>query len=74
MRLPNAMDGVPQMFNNQELQPRYTAHLVVKVDIANVCSSPKTRGRLLGKVEYGELLRTFERRSQWVRIHLESVT
>jgi hypothetical protein len=28
----------------------------------------------LGKVEYGELLRNFERRSQWVRVHLESVT
>lgn len=62
------------MFNNQVLQPRYTAHLVVKVDVANVRSSPNTRGRLLGKVEYGELLRNFERRSQWVRVHLESVT
>ena len=62
------------MFNNQVLQPRYTAHLVVKVDVTNVRSSPNTRGRLLGKVEYGELLRTFERRSQWVRVHLESVT
>lgn len=51
-----------------------TAHLVVKVDVANVRSSPNTNGRILGKVEYGELLRTLERRSQWVRVQLESGT
>ena len=49
-----------------------TAHLVVKVDIANVRSSPNTNSRILGKVEYGELLRTLDRRSQWVRVQQEN--
>jgi SH3-like domain-containing protein len=49
-----------------------TAHLVVKVDSANVRSSPNTNSRILGKVEYGELLRTLDRRSQWVRVQQEN--
>lgn len=49
-----------------------TAHLVVKVDVANVRSSPNTSSRILGKVEYGELLRTLDRRSQWVRVQQEN--
>jgi SH3-like domain-containing protein len=49
-----------------------TPHLVVKVDSANVRSSPNTNSRILGKVEYGELLRTLDRRSQWVRVQQES--
>ena len=49
-----------------------TAHLVVKVDSANVRSAPNTSSRILGKVEYGELLRTLDRRSQWVRVQRES--
>ena len=49
-----------------------TAHLVVKVDVANVRSAPNTSSRILGKVEYGELLRTLDRRSQWVRVQREN--
>jgi len=49
-----------------------TAHLVVKVDSANVRSAPNTSSRILGKVEYGELLRTLDRRSQWVRVQQEN--
>ena len=49
-----------------------TAHLVVKVDVANVRNAPSTSSRILGKVEYGELLRTLDRRSQWVRVQMES--
>ena len=49
-----------------------TPHLVVKVDSANVRGLPNTNSRILGKVEYGELLRTLDRRSQWVRVQQES--
>jgi uncharacterized protein YgiM (DUF1202 family) len=48
------------------------AHLVVKANIANVRSAPSTNSRILGKVEYGELLRTLEHRSKWVRVQRES--
>jgi SH3-like domain-containing protein len=50
------------------------AHLVVKVNVANVRSAPSTNSRILGKVEYGELLRTLEHRSKWVRVQRESGT
>lgn len=49
-----------------------TPHLVVKVNSANIRSAPNTNSRILGKVEYGELLRTLDRRSQWVRVQQES--
>jgi SH3-like domain-containing protein len=49
-----------------------TPHLVVKVNIANIRSAPNTNSRVLGKVQYGELLRTLDRRSQWVRVQQES--
>lgn len=50
------------------------AHLIVKVNVANFRSAPSTNSRVLGKVEYGELLRTLERRSKWVRVQRESGT
>ena len=48
------------------------AHLVVKANVANVRSAPSTNSRILGKVQYGELLRTLEHRSNWVRVERES--
>jgi len=48
------------------------AHLVVKATIANVRSAPSTNSRILGKVQYGELLRTLEHRNKWVRVQRES--
>ncbi len=48
------------------------AHLVVKANVANVRSAPSTNSRILGKVQYGELLRTLEHRSKWVRVQRES--
>jgi SH3-like domain-containing protein len=48
------------------------AHLIVKVNIANVRKLPTTSSRILGKAEYGELLRTLEHRSKWVRIQREN--
>ena len=43
-------------------------HMVVKVDRANIRSGPGPRYRVIGHVEYGELLRTLERRADWVRV------
>ena len=48
------------------------AHLVVNANIANVRSAPTTNSRILGKVQYGELLRTLEHRNKWVRVERES--
>jgi SH3-like domain-containing protein len=45
-----------------------TPHHVVKSKVANLRSGPGTQHRVLGKVEYGELLRTREKRADWVRV------
>ncbi len=43
-------------------------HHVVKSRVANLRSGPGTQHRIVGKVEYGELLRTREKRADWVRV------
>ena len=48
------------------------AHLVVKANVANFRSAPSTKSRIVGKAPYGELLRTLEHRSSWVRVQRES--
>lgn len=45
-----------------------TPHHIVKSKVANVRSSPSTKGRIVGKAEYGEVLRTQEKRAGWVRV------
>ncbi len=45
-----------------------TPHHVVNAKVANVRSGPGTQNRIVGKVEYGELLRTREKRADWVRV------
>lgn len=45
-----------------------TPHVIVKSPVANIRSSPTTRSRILDKAEYGQVLRTLEHRSDWVRI------
>jgi SH3-like domain-containing protein len=45
-----------------------TAYHVVKVKTANVRSQPTTSSRILGKVSYGDALRTLERKSGWVKV------
>lgn len=47
-------------------------HHVVKASIANVRSGPSTRTRVVGKLAYGEVVRTLEKRSGWVRVRHES--
>lgn len=44
------------------------AHVIVKGGVVNVRSAPSTGSRILGKAEYGELLRTLEHRNQWVKV------
>ncbi|WP_137921566.1 SH3 domain-containing protein [Hydrogenophaga sp. 2FB] len=44
------------------------AHHVVKAKVANVRSGPGAQHRIVGKVAYGEVLRTREKRADWVRV------
>jgi uncharacterized protein YgiM (DUF1202 family) len=46
-------------------------HHVVKRPTANVRSGPGIQHRIIGKAEYGELMRTLEKRGRWVRVHRE---
>lgn len=45
-----------------------TPHHVVKSRVANLRSGPGTQHRIVGRLEYGELLRTREKRAGWVRV------
>ncbi|MFN7123454.1 MAG: SH3 domain-containing protein [Hydrogenophaga sp.] len=45
-----------------------TPHHVVKSPVANLRSGPGTQHRIVGRLEYGELLRTREKRADWVRV------
>lgn len=45
-----------------------TPYHIVKVKTANVRSQPTTSSRIVGKVSYGDALKTLERRSGWVKI------
>lgn len=45
-----------------------TPHHIVKVRNANVRSGPGTQHRIVGKTDYGELMRTREKRGGWVRV------
>ncbi len=48
-----------------------TPHHVVKAKVANIRSGPGTQHRIVGKADYGELLRTREKRTGWVRVERE---
>ena len=45
-----------------------TPHHIVKAKVANVRSQPSTQSRIVGKAEYGELVRTQEKKAGWVRV------
>jgi uncharacterized protein YgiM (DUF1202 family) len=45
-----------------------TPHFVVKSTTANIRSGPGTKHRVVGKAQYGEVLRTLERRAKWAKI------
>jgi SH3-like domain-containing protein len=46
-------------------------HMVVKSRVANMRSAPSPRGRILGKTDQGEVLRTLEHRNDWVKVQRE---
>ena len=50
------------------------AHVIVKGSVVNVRSAPSTNSRILGKAEYGEVLRTLESKSQWVKVQRDGGT
>lgn len=43
-------------------------HHIVKSSVANLRSGPGSRYHLVGKAQYGEVLRTLEKRASWVRV------
>ncbi|MBS3996455.1 MAG: SH3 domain-containing protein [Hydrogenophaga sp.] len=49
-----------------------TPHHVVKAKTANIRQGPGTQHRIVGKAEYGELLRTREKKSDWVRVERDN--
>jgi len=51
-----------------------TPHHVVKSPTANVRSGPGTQHRIVGKAEYGEVVRTRETRGTWVRVEREGAS
>lgn len=51
-----------------------TPHHVVKSPTANVRSGPGTQHRIVGKAEYGEVVRTREKRGRWVRVEREGAS
>ena len=48
-----------------------TPYHIVKVDVANLRSKPTTSSRILAKLEYGDVLRTLERKNNWVKVRRE---
>ncbi len=48
-----------------------TPYHIVKVKVANMRSQPTTRSRIIGKLVYGNTLRTLERKSGWVMVQRE---
>jgi SH3-like domain-containing protein len=45
-----------------------TPYHVVKVKVVNMRSQPTTSSRIIGKLVYGDTLRTLERKSGWVMV------
>ena len=48
-----------------------TPYHIVKVKVANLRSQPSTRRRILAKLDYGDVLRTLERKNNWVKVRRE---
>jgi SH3-like domain-containing protein len=47
-------------------------HHVIKVREANLRAQPSLGSRILGKAVYGEIVRTLEKRTQWVRVQRDT--
>lgn len=48
-----------------------TPHHVVKVQVLNIRSAPSLKSRVLAKAAHGEILRTLERKRDWVKVKQE---
>jgi len=48
-----------------------TPHMVVKGKVVNLRHAPSTRARVVGKLEYGEVVRTLEKRPGWAHVQRE---
>ncbi|RYX97616.1 MAG: peptide-binding protein [Comamonadaceae bacterium] len=51
-----------------------TPHYIVKSGTANLRGAPAARGRIVGKLTHGEVLRTLSKRGDWVQVQRESGT
>jgi SH3-like domain-containing protein len=56
------------------LRTSSTPYHIVKVKVANLRSQPNTRSRIIGKLVYGDTLRTLKRESAWVRVQREGLS
>lgn len=45
-----------------------TPHFVVKAKVANIRSAPSTKARVVGKANYGDVLRTLAHKDDWAKI------
>jgi SH3-like domain-containing protein len=45
-----------------------TPHFIVTAKVANVRSEPTTSSRILGKLAYGDLVKTLARKTGWIKI------
>jgi SH3-like domain-containing protein len=51
---------------------RRTRYHIVKARDANLRARPSTRSRILGRLNYGDILRTLGRRAGWVRVRQDN--
>jgi SH3-like domain-containing protein len=51
-----------------------TPYHIVKARVANLRARPSTRSRILGRLGYGDILRTVGRRAGWVRVRQDNGT
>ena len=49
-----------------------TPHHIVKAPVANLRRTPSTRATIVGKALYGDVLRTLDRRGQWIKVRHEA--
>jgi SH3-like domain-containing protein len=49
-----------------------TPHHIVKAKTANMRSEPTTRSRIVGRLSYGDVLRTLKRSGEWVKLQRQN--
>lgn len=49
-----------------------TPHEIVKSSVANIRSAPSTRSTIVGKAQYGDVLRRLEHQKTWVKVEHEN--